>query len=91
MGGKPGGCTKVNELHLIITRRTRILYEHDVFRLDINVRDTNRVKIADASQQAENDVLNDVTFTTDTTPLLVINVEMQSRMEFLKKALFEDA
>jgi hypothetical protein len=43
-----------------------------------------RVKITNASQEPKNDVLNDVPFATDTASLLVINVEMESRMEFLK-------
>ena len=48
------------------------------------MRNADRVKKADATQETKNDVLNDVAFAADTAPLLVINVEMESRMEFLK-------
>ncbi len=74
MSREPGGCAKVDELHLIIARCTGIFYEHDVFRLDVDVRNTNRVKITHTSQQTKNDMLYDVAFAAYHAPLLVMNI-----------------
>ncbi len=74
MSREPGGCAKVNELHLIIAGSARIFYEHNVFRLDVNVRNANRVKITNASQKTKNDMLYDVALAADYAPFLIINI-----------------
>jgi hypothetical protein len=80
---QPMGSAEVDKFDVIIAL-AKIFFEHNVFRFDVNVRNTDGVKIIGTLQQPHHNKLDDIAPAADTTPLHVIDVRVQRGMEPLK-------